>query len=124
MASTNNIAEEIETYTDMLTLPDLSVLSTPEVEIPTLPMDPDQLNGISLSGIINQFINVPQEQQGVTNPAEQNNIVYHITPLNDMMQQISNTDFILQQEQPQRPYIKILEQPKSNSLRFRYQCEG
>merc|ERR1712117_98112 len=96
-------------------LPDLSVLSTPEVEIPTLAMDSDQLNGISLSGIINQFINVPQEQQAVTNPAEQNNIVYHITPLNDMMQQYSTTEFHLQEPVPMKPYIKILEQPKSNT---------
>merc|ERR1719436_678408 len=26
--------------------------------------------------------------------------------------------------QPQKPHIRILEQPKTNSLRFRYQCEG
>merc|ERR1711976_206734 len=105
-------------------LPDLSVLSTPEVEIPTLTMDSDQLNGISLSGIINQFINVPQDPD--TQASEANNIVYHITPLNDMMQQYSNTNFIVQEQptQPQKPYIRIIEQPKSNSLRFRYQCEG
>jgi len=118
------VADEVETYTELM-LPDLSVLSTPEVEIPTLTMDSDQLNGISLSGIINQFINVPQEPDTQAS-SEANNIVYHITPLNDMMQQYSNTNFIVQEQptQPQKPYIRIIEQPKSNSLRFRYQCEG
>ena len=31
-----------------------------------------------------------------TQASEANNIVYHITPLNDMMQQYSNTNFIVQ----------------------------
>merc|ERR1711971_959126 len=26
--------------------------------------------------------------------------------------------------QKSQPYLRILEQPKSNALRFRYQCEG
>ena len=41
-------------------LPDLLALSSPEIELPTLAMDSDSLSGISLSGIINQFIHLPQ----------------------------------------------------------------
>merc|ERR1712165_23740 len=47
------------------------------------------------------------------------------------MENIQNAgDYILNQmEQPMQPqktraYVEILEQPKSNSLRFRYECEG
>ena len=41
-------------------MPDLLALSSPEIELPTLAMDSDSLSGISLSGIINQFIHLPQ----------------------------------------------------------------
>ena len=41
-------------------LPDLLALSSPDIELPTLAMDSDSLSGISLSGIINQFIHLPQ----------------------------------------------------------------
>ena len=56
--------------------------------------------------------------------------------MSDMMQQqqqqYNNISYnIMQQPQPSdaapeqlKPRIRILEQPKSNSLRFRYQCEG
>jgi len=127
-------ATGVRTHADKM-LPDLSVLSSPEIEIPTLTlqspvnMESDPLNGISLSGIINQFIHLPQEQD----QSEANNIVYHMTPVNNMMQsqQYHNTYNLLQgdvcppqAEQIQKPFIRIVEQPKSNSLRFRYQCEG
>ena len=119
-------------------------------------MDSETLNGISLSGIINQFINIPhqvcfnilwadfypfnsQEQEHHKNSPDQTNLVYQISSpaMSDMMQQQQQQQYnnisynIMQQPQPGdaapeqlKPRIRILEQPKTNSLRFRYQCEG
>ena len=67
--------------------------------------------------------------------ADQTNLVYQISSpaMSDMMQQqqqYNNISYnIMQQQQTpepeqMKPRIRILEQPKSNSLRFRYQCEG
>ena len=67
--------------------------------------------------------------------ADQTNLVYQISSpaMSDMMQQQQQQQYnnlsynIMQQtSEPEqiKPRIRILEQPKSNSLRFRYQCEG
>ena len=122
-------------------MPDLGALSTPEIEIPTLSlsMDSDSLSNISLSGIINQFIHLPQEENLAKASAS---LVYQVTPVTEMMQQQqqqvaacpslepeqSNYSLLtMGQHAPHntnKPFIRIIEQPKSNSLRFRYQCEG
>ena len=123
-------------------MPDLGALSTPEIEIPTLSlsMDSDSLSNISLSGIINQFIHLPQEENLAKASAS---LVYQVTPVTEMMQQQQQQQVAacpsLEPEQSNyslltmgqhaahntnKPFIRIIEQPKSNSLRFRYQCEG
>ena len=33
-------------------------------------------------------------------------------------------NLIMEETMAPKPYLRILEQPKSNNLRFRYQCEG
>lgn len=38
--------------------------------------------------------------------------------------QFSNTQTLNQVTRGGRPYIEILEQPRSRGLRFRYKCEG
>ena len=104
-------------------------------------MDSDSLSNISLSGIINQFIQLPQEE----NPVKPSpGLLYQLTPGTEMMQQPhqqtgvchtlepsphDNYNLVrLGQQAPSlntsKPFIRIIEQPKSNSLRFRYQCEG
>jgi len=47
--------------TEIDILPDILAISDPEVELPTLNMNSDQLNELSLSGIINTII-TPQQQ--------------------------------------------------------------
>ena len=75
-----------------------------------------------------------QEQDHQSSP-DQTSLVYQISSpaRSDMMQQQQQQQYnnisynIMQQQQtPEqiKPRIRILEQPKSNSLRFRYQCEG
>ena len=133
----------IASHLAISSLPDLGALSTPEIEIPTLSlsMDSDSLSNISLSGIINQFIHLPQEENLAKASAS---LVYQVTPVTEMMQQQqqqqvvtaachslepdpSNYSLLTMGRQAgghNKPFIRILEQPKSNSLRFRYQCEG
>ena len=102
-------------------------------------MDSDSLSNISLSGIINQFIQLPQEESPVkAGPS----LVYQVTPVTEMMQQQHHQPAVCHTLEPSshtnynlltmgqhahstnKPFIRIIEQPKSNSLRFRYQCEG
>ena len=77
-----------------------------------------------------------QEQDHQSSP-DQTSLVYQISSpaMSDMMQQQQQQQYnnisynIMQQQQTSepeqiKPRIRILEQPKSNSLRFRYQCEG
>ena len=116
-------------------MPDLGALSTPEIEIPTLNMDSDSLNSISLSGIISQFIHLPEEEGLVKGGGP--GLVYQVTPaVTDMMQhqqpchglESSHNNYNIVNmghgHNTNKPFIRIIEQPKSNSLRFRYQCEG
>eukprot|EP00092_Neocalanus_flemingeri_P072450 GFUD01089190.1.p1 GENE.GFUD01089190.1~~GFUD01089190.1.p1 ORF type:complete len:634 (+),score=159.38 GFUD01089190.1:253-2154(+) len=126
----------------------MSAISNPEVELPTLAMDSAQLNNISLSGIIDQFINIPQDdplshqpvasiQLDPNSRSGENPISYQINVtqprqlLCDNMNQYhgmeSHTTYNMMDNahlSDQKPFVRILEQPKSNSLRFRYQCEG
>ena len=74
-------------------------------------MDSETLNGISLSGIINQFGLLPQVIIGdhvvliifnnILKEQEQsdNNIVYHLNPVNDLMQpqQFQNNTYTIMQ---------------------------
>jgi len=129
-------------------MPDMSAISNPEVKLPTLDMDSAQLNNISLSGIIEQFINIPEEnslnhqpvasihldpnsrgsenpigyQINVTQPGQlicDNMNQYHgLEPHNNYNTMANGS------QSDQKPFVRILEQPKANSLRFRYQCEG
>eukprot|EP00090_Calanus_glacialis_P007777 TRINITY_DN16235_c0_g1_i1.p1 TRINITY_DN16235_c0_g1~~TRINITY_DN16235_c0_g1_i1.p1 ORF type:complete len:633 (-),score=136.14 TRINITY_DN16235_c0_g1_i1:44-1942(-) len=126
----------------------MSAISSREVEIPTLAMDSAQLNNISLSGIIEQFINIPQDStlnhqpvasihldpnsRGSENPiGYQINVTQHSQLICDNMNQYHNLEphnnyntMANGCPSDQKPYVRILEQPKANSLRFRYQCEG
>jgi len=134
-------------------LPDMSAISSPEVELPTLSMDSGQLTNISLSGIIDQFIPTSQGLQQRAQPVAsihldphtkdtKHQITYHINvtqpnpvvcdpldsmnnfhgPQTSMMENISVLEKSLSSDQ--KPHLRIIEQPKSNALRFRYQCEG
>merc|ERR1719336_994895 len=144
-------------------LPDMSAISTPDVELPTLSMDSGQLNNLSLSGILDQFVPT-QTLHHQTHHKPVASI--HLDPLNsDCKQQISyhvnlnqansstaglvcdpldtmhhfhngspeanmrNDSFLTNSKEAgslrdQKPHLRIIEQPKSNALRFRYQCEG
>merc|ERR1719295_2072187 len=146
-------------------LPDMSAISTPDVELPTLSMDSGQLNNLSLSGILDQF--VPTASQTLHHQTHHKPVAsIHLDPLNsDCKQQISyhvnlnqansntpglvcdpldtmhhfhngspeantrNDSFLTNSKETgsvrdQKPHLRIIEQPKSNALRFRYQCEG
>eukprot|EP00092_Neocalanus_flemingeri_P025850 GFUD01028017.1.p1 GENE.GFUD01028017.1~~GFUD01028017.1.p1 ORF type:complete len:699 (+),score=220.26 GFUD01028017.1:91-2187(+) len=155
MAVRNQAGEEYDI------LPDILAISDPEVELPTLNMNSDQLNELSLSGIINTIIS-PQDnqpmQQGSTVQVDPNTIqgqnqpiTFHLQPVegqinpvrdikdnlqgfpnngaeinnwNDQTIQIQNYLDPTLVPLEQKPSVKILEQPASHKLRFRYQCEG
>merc|ERR1711915_296404 len=79
-------------------LPDILAISDPEVELPTLNMNSDQLNEISLSGIINTIMS-PQEaqqmSQGSTVQVDPNTIqgqnqpiTFHLQPVETQMDPI------------------------------------
>merc|ERR1712013_961928 len=134
-------------------LPDILAISDPEVELPTLNMNSDQLNELSLSGIINTIITTQDNQDmqhGSTVQVDPNTIqgqnqpiTFHLQPVEgqqnpvrdvqDHLQGFSNwtnQNGQIQNFQPlaataeQKPSVRILEQPASHKLRFRYQCEG
>ena len=133
----------------LFSLPDMSAITYPEVELPTLTMDSGQLSNLSLAGIIDQFIPTPQRYQPVASihldphPKDTTNqVTYHINvtqpnqvicdPLDNMnnfhgpeSSMIDNcTVTEKNQAKEMKPHLRIIEQPKSNALRFRYQCEG
>jgi len=149
-------------------LPDMLAISDPEVELPTLNMNSDQLNELSLSGIINTYVNAQEQEQATTSTQGQHNdgstitvdpntisgqanqITFHLEPVRDIRdslvgfqpngnqqqqqvmenwnmtnnQQFANAAPGMSVPQEQKPHVKILEQPASHKLRFRYQCEG
>merc|ERR1719410_2158548 len=116
-------------------------------------MNSDQLNELSLSGIINTIITTQDNQamqHGSTVQVDPNTIqgqnqpiTFHLQPVEgqqnpvrdvqDNLQGFSNwtnQNGQIQNFQPlaataeQKPSVRILEQPASHKLRFRYQCEG
>jgi hypothetical protein len=141
-------------------------ISDPEVTLPTLDMNSDQLNELSLSGIINTIGIIPQEpqqHQGTTIQVDPNTIPGQGHPITFTLQEVqqpqisavrditdhlvgfpdhqgnpldtwnTNQHYTVQQqnntagnirEMEQKPHVRILEQPASHKLRFRYQCEG
>eukprot|EP00092_Neocalanus_flemingeri_P000667 GFUD01000709.1.p1 GENE.GFUD01000709.1~~GFUD01000709.1.p1 ORF type:complete len:424 (+),score=124.13 GFUD01000709.1:49-1320(+) len=134
-------------------LPDMSAITNLEVELPTLTMDSGQLTNLSLSGIIDQFMPTPQGIQQRHQPVAsihldphskdtKHQITYHINvtqpnpvicdpldnmnnfhgPDSNMMENFTVSEKTHSSEQ--KPHLRIFEQPKSNALRFRYQCEG
>merc|ERR1711892_896734 len=139
-------------------LPDILAISNPEVELPTLNMNSDQLNELSLSGIINTIITPQGNQlleQGSTFQVDPNTIqgqnepiTFHlqstegeINPVRDVhdnLQGFTQSDNwtsqnaqmqyilepVLAPMAEQKPSVRVLEQPASHKLRFRYQCEG
>ena len=126
-------------------LPDILALSAPGVELPTLNMNSDQLNELSLSGTINTIITTQDNQamqhestvqvdpntiKGLKQP-----IIFHQPPVEEQQNSVRDGQYNLQNEQiqnfqplaataEQKPSVRILEQPASHKLRFRYQCEG
>lgn len=82
----------------------MSAIVTPEVELPTLSLDPSQLVPVSqLPPVTNHTILT------ITDPVTGVPIGLSMAP---------------EPLKPAQPYLRILEQPKTNALRFRYQCEG
>ena len=121
-------------------------------------MNSDQLNELSLSGIINTIITPQGNQsmeQGSTFQVDPNTIqgqnepiTFHlqstegeINPVRDVhdnLQGFTQSDNwtsqnaqmqnilepVLAPMAEQKPFVRVLEQPASHKLRFRYQCEG
>jgi len=126
----------------------MSAIRNPEVELPTLTMDSGQLNTLSLSGIIDTLIPNNQPVASIHldphSKDPKNQISYRINvtqpnpvicdpldPMNNfhgsdssIMDNFITPDKIQAHQNEQKPQLRILEQPKSNALRFRYQCEG
>ena len=89
-------------------LPDMLALSDPEVELPTLRLDSDNLDTASLSSLVNTTVVQVDEN---TVPGQHQQITFHLED-----QPNHNNDIW--------PCVTIVEQPASHKLRFRYQCEG
>jgi len=116
-------------------------------------MNSDQLNELSLSGIINTIITTQDNQamqHGSTVQVDPNTIqgqnqpiTFHLQPVEGQQNPVrdvqdnlqgfnnwTNQNGQVQSFQPvaataeQKPSVRILEQPASHKLRFRYQCEG
>jgi len=82
----------------------MSAIVTPEVELPTLSLDPL----------------VPVSQL----PPECNSLTQTLVTITDPLTGLPIGLSMAPEPQKARPYLRILEQPKTNALRFRYQCEG
>merc|ERR1711868_113822 len=113
-------------------------------------MNSAELGDISLSGLINTIISPPSDDQVVqvdpnTIQGQNQSITFHLQPMEDQVgpirdvhdniqgfpQQASdwNQELIHQtilepKVVEQKPFVRILEQPASHKLRFRYKCEG
>merc|ERR1711892_507000 len=120
--------------------------------------DSDQLNELSLSGIINTII-TPQDTQPMqhgsavqvdpnTIQGQNQPITFHLQPVEGQINPVrdvrdnlqgftQNSSWTNQNAQmqnilepvlvpaaEQKPSVRVLEQPASHKLRFRYQCEG
>jgi len=113
-------------------------------------MNSAELGDISLSGLINTIISPPSDDQVVqvdpnTIQGQNQSITFHLQPMEDQVgpirdvhdniqgfpQQASdwNQELIHQtilepKVVEQKPFVRILEQPASHKLRYRYKCEG
>merc|ERR1711892_307175 len=136
-------------------LPNILTISDLAVELPTLNMNSDQLDELSLSGIINTILTPQDDQpleQGSTVQVDPNTIqgqiqpiTFHLQPIESQLNPVRDVQDYLQgfpqdntwssQMQnilepvlapaaEQKPSVRVLEQPASHKLRFRYQCEG
>merc|ERR1711988_843550 len=133
-------------------LPDIMAISSAEVTLPTLNMNSSELNELSLSGIINTIGITPDPAMVVqvdsnTIQGQNQPITFHLQamepgPVRDVRDSIqgfaqtetSTTNPAFQEFEnilsngasrvDSKPYVKILEQPASHKLRFRYKCEG
>ena len=127
-------------------------ISSAEVTLPTLNMNSSELNELSLSGIINTIGITPDPAMVVqvdsnTIQGQNQPITFHLQamepgPVRDVRDSIqgfaqtetSTTNPAFQEFEnilsngasrvDSKPYVKILEQPASHKLRFRYKCEG
>merc|ERR1712226_371607 len=110
-----------------LSLPDLGALASPEPELPTLNLDLacDPLQVSPVASIHLDPLQVGTEGHYRVSP---------LAPVLDLLDSMNNYGSYRQDvgystspsvgQMEQKPSVRILEQPKSNSLRFRYQCEG
>jgi len=96
---------------DLIGIPDMSAICTPEVELPTLTMDSEQLT--PLSGGHHPSSGGQTDLPPVA--------TIHMDPLQTDFYTVIQTS---KHQHSNKPHLRILEQPKSNSLRFRYKCEG
>merc|ERR1711936_1463689 len=103
----------------MGSIPDISAISTPEVELPTLSLDSGQLSSVSVMDHVATIHLDPLHSHLYSVDTTQSDPVMELTSLQPM-----STGMDINFKSIKKPYLKILEQPKSNTLRFRYQCEG
>ena len=100
-------------------IPDISAISTPEVELPTLSLDSGQLSTVSLMDHVATIHLDPLSSDIYSVDTRPCDPLLELTNLQPV-----NTEMNINFKSLKKPYLKILEQPKSNTLRFRYQCEG
>ena len=102
-------------------------LSDPEVELPTLNMNPEHLENISMSSQ-GAVIHVDEN----TIPGQDHQITFHLQTVEENNLEHFNNNWANQNlldpvylsTAEQKPSVHIVEQPASHKLRFRYQCEG
>merc|ERR1712038_2077797 len=100
-------------------IPDISAISTPEVELPTLSLNSGQLSTVSLMDHVATIHLDPLSSDIYSVDTRPCDPLLELTNLQPV-----NTEMNINFKSLKKPYLKILEQPKSSSLRFRYQCEG
>ena len=100
-------------------IPDISAISTPEVELPTLSLDSGQLSTVSLMDHVATIHLDPLSSDLYSVDTSPCDPLLELTNLQPV-----NTGTNINFKSMKKPSLKILEQPKSNTLRFRYQCEG
>merc|ERR1712165_455712 len=103
----------------LYSIPDISAISTPEVELPTLSLDSGQLSTVSLMDHVATIHLDPLSSDIYSVDTRPCDPLLELTSLQPL-----NTGRDLNLKSVKKPYLKILEQPKSNTLRFRYKCEG
>ena len=106
-------------YPTYFSIPDISAICTPEVELPTLSLDSGQLSNVSLMDPVATIHLDPLQS---LYSVDRN----HSEPVLDLssLQSLNTGMDISLKSVVKKPFLKIIEQPKSNTLRFRYQCEG